>query len=136
MRPIILLTFILCLVFAASGQAVQQGFDLSNYGVRIEADKRLILVLAALEMAETKTEAGAAEKLINTPLSEKGTKFRAQLSQDTAGVDPELRRRISSFVAQYKKRHPKWTDAELVAPFMSMAFTLTPVPEFADPVLT
>lgn len=136
MRPIILLTFILCSVLAANGQAVQQGFDLSNYGVKIEADKRLIIVLAALEMAETKTEAGASEKLINTPLSEKGSKFREQLLQDNAGLDADLKRRISSFVVQYKKRHPKWTDAELVAPFMSMAFTLTPAPELADPVIT
>lgn len=136
MRPIILLTFILCFAFAANGQAVQQGFDLSNYGVKIEADKRLIIVLAALEMAETKTEAGASEKLINTPLSEKGLKFREQLLQDNAGLDADLKRRISSFVVQYKKRHPKWTDAELVAPFMSMAFTLSPAPELADPVIT
>jgi tetratricopeptide (TPR) repeat protein len=136
MRPIILLTFILCFAFAANGQAVQQGFDLSNYGVKIEADKRLIVVLAALEMAETKTDSGTSEKLINTPLSDKGAKFRAQLLQDNAGLDADLRRRISSFVAQYKKRHPQWNDAELVAPFMSMAFTLTPAPELADPVIT
>ena len=136
MRSIILLTFILCFAFAANGQAVQQGFDLSNYGVKVEADKRLIVVLASLEMAETKTDAGASEKLINTPLSEKGSKFRQQLLQDTAGLDTDLRRRISSFVAQYKKRHPRATDAELVAPFMSMAFTLTPAPELGDPVIT
>lgn len=136
MRPIILLTFILCFAFAANGQAVQQGFDLSNYGVKIEPDKRLIVVLAALEMANTKTEAGAGEKLIITPLSEKGSIFRMQLLQDNAGLDADLRRRISMFVAQYKKRHPKCTDAELVAPFMSMAFTLTPVPELGDPVIT
>ena len=136
MRPIILITLILCFAFAANGQGVRQGFDLSNYGVKIEADKRLLVVLATLEMAETKTEAGTSEKLINTPLSEKGKNFRAQLLQENAGFDADLRRRISQFIAQYKKRHPKWTDAELVAPFMSMAFTLAPTPELADPVIT
>ena len=136
MRPTILLTFIFMLAFSVAGQGVQPGFDLANYGVRIDADKRLIVVLAALEMAETKTDAGLSEKLINTPLSEKGTKFRAQLLQDNAGLDADLRHRISMFVSQYKKRHPKWTDAEIVAPFISVAYTLTPAPELADPVIT
>ncbi len=135
MRQTILLAFILILSFCVAGQSVRQGIDLSNYGVKIDADKRLIVVLAALEMAETRTDAGS-EKLINTSLSEKGTKFRAQLRQDTAELDPDLRRRITAFVAQYKKRHPNSTDAEIVAPFMSMAFTLTPAPELADPVIT
>jgi len=101
-------------VFAVAGQKVQQGFDLGDYGVRIEPDKRLIVVLAALEMAESKKESGTTEKLINTPLSAKGEKFRAQLLQDNAGMDADLRRRISMFVAQYKKRHPKLSDAEIV----------------------
>ncbi len=131
MRLIILLIFILIFSFAAAGQSVQPGFDLSNYGVKIDADKRLIVVLAALEMAEIE-----GVKLINTPLSSNGAKFRTQLLQDTAGLDPDLRRRISMFVAQYKKRHIKSTDAEIIAPFMSMAFTLTNAPEFADPVIT
>ncbi|MBK8465003.1 MAG: hypothetical protein IPL32_04160 [Chloracidobacterium sp.] len=135
MRLTNLLAFILLLSFCVTGQGVQLGFDLSNYGVKIEADRRLIVVLAALEMAETKTPAGS-EKLINTPLSEKGTKFRTQLLQDTAALDPDLRRRISAFVTQYKKRHPNFSDAQIVAPFMSMALTLTPAPEFADPVIT
>ena len=47
-----------------------------------------------------------------------------------------LNARISLFVTQYKKRHPKCTDADIVAPFMSMAFTLTPAPELAEPVIT
>jgi len=131
MRPTFLFILILTLVFSATGQGARQGIDLSNYGVKIEADKRLIVVLATLEMAET-----GGTKLINTPLSEKGAKFRSQLAQDTAALDPELRRRISMFVAQYKKRHAGASDAEVVAPFMALAFALTPVPELFDPVIT
>ena len=63
MRPIILLTFILAFAFTVAGQNVQPGFDLSNYGVRIDADKRLIVVLAALEMAEAKTEAACLKRI-------------------------------------------------------------------------
>ena len=48
-------------------------------------------------MAETKTEAGASEKLINTPLSEKGKSFRAQLLQDNAGLDADLKRAHLAF---------------------------------------
>ena len=121
---------------SVSGQAVPQGFDLLNYGVRIEPDKRLIVVLAALEVATQKNAAGVDEKLINTPLSEGSIAFRAQLLKDNAALDPDLRRRISTFVGQYKRSHPKATDADVIAPFMSMAYTLTPVPELTDPVIT
>lgn len=130
--------FIILTVFSVGiyGQTPAPGFDLSNYGVRVEPDKRLIVVLAALEMAKARNAAGVDVKLINTPLSEKGSLFREQLLQDNAGLPPDLRTKISSFVAQYKKRNPKATDAEIVAPFISMAYTLTPVPELLDPVVT
>lgn len=130
--------FIILTVFTVGiyGQTPAPGFDLSDYGVRVEPDKRLIVVLAALEMATARNAAGVEVKLINTPLSEKGSKFREQLLQDNAGLPSDLRTKISSFVAQYKKRNPKATDAEIVAPFISMAYTLTPVPELLDPVVT
>ena len=130
--------FIILAVFTVSiyGQTPAPGFDLSNYGVRVEPDKRLIVVLAALEMATARNADGVDVKLINTPLSEKGSKFREQLLQDNAGLPSDLRTKISSFVSQYKKRNPNATDAEIVAPFISMAYTLTPVPELLDPVVT
>jgi hypothetical protein len=136
MRTFLLLIALLAaptLVFAQdSGQAT----DLSNYGVRIDAEKRLIVVLAALEMANGKNDAGKEEKLINTPLSDSGKKFRERLLRDNEGLNEELRGRISSFVAQYKKRHRKADDASIVSPFISMAYALSPVPEMYDPVFT
>ncbi len=132
-------TFLLVfLVFAAvvNAQQTPVGFDLTNYGVRIEPDKRLIVVLAALEMARTTTPDGKVVKLIETPLSEKGSDFRKRLLAENADLDPDLRDRISSFVERYKKRNPGSTDAEIVAPFISMAYTLTPVPDLSDPVIT
>ncbi len=129
------------LTIGVRGQAVPAGFDLLNYGVRIEPDKRLIVVLAALEMAAQKNAAGADEKLINTPLSDKSLAFREQmlrdqLLKDDVNADVELRRKITLFVAQYKRSHPKASDADLIAPFMSMAYTLTSVPELGDPLIT
>ena len=130
--------FVLLVVFSASvfGQAPASGFDLTNYGVKIEPDKRLLVVLASLEMAATTNADGTVTKLINTPLSTDGAKFRDQLILDNASMPADLRLRISTFVTQYKKRNPKATDAEIVAPFISMAYTLSPVPELADPLIT
>lgn len=137
MRQLLLLFLLSCCSVAAfAQQGVPAGFDLSNYGVRIEPDKRLIVVLSTLEMATAKNAAGVDERLVNTPLSVKGSQFREQILADNAAVPEDLRRRISTFVAAHKKRNPKATDAEIAAPFISMAYTLTPVPELADPVIT
>lgn len=128
---------IVCLsAVGASAQNVPAGFDLSNYGVRVEPDKRLIMVLASLEMATSIDPQASGQKLINTPLSEKGAAFRDKVVADNANVPDDLRRRISIFVAQYKKRHPALKDSEIVTPFIAMAYSLTPVPEMADPVIT
>ncbi len=136
MPRIIIFIIILLFTISISGQSAPAGFDLSNYGVRIDADKRLIVVLATLEMARTANGSGGYVKLINTPLSEKGSKFRDQLLADNAGLSDDLRNKISIFVTQYKKRHAGLSDAEIVAPFISMAYTLTPAPELGDPVIT
>jgi len=109
---------------------------MSNYGVRVEPDKRLIVVLTTLEMAHFPNEAGQDVKLISTPLSASGEKFRTQLQSDYAALPDDFKQKLGLFVSQYEKRHPKQTDAEIVSPFMSMAYTLTPVPELADPIIT
>ena len=136
MRRVLVIAIGLFFAFSVSGQGVPAGFDLSNYGVRVEPDKRLIVVLSALEMATAKNAAGVDERLVNTSLTEKGMKFRDQVVADNAALPEDLRRRISTFIAQYKKRNPNATDAQIAAPFVSMAYTLTPVPELADPVIT
>jgi len=121
---------------AISAQNVPTGFDLSNYGVRIEPDKRVIVVLAALDAAKTTNEAGESVHVLNPKLSAEGTKFREQLRSDLAVLNEDLRQRISSFVIAYKKRNPNVSDAQLIAPFISMAYVLTPVPDLSDPVVT
>ena len=136
MRRVFLIAIGFLFAVSVSGQAVPTGFDLSNYGVRIEPDKRLIVVLSALEMATVKNANGVDERLVNTPLSEAGLKFRERVLADNASLPEDIRRRISTFIAQYKKRNPKATDAEIAAPFVSMAYTLTPVPELSDPIIT
>jgi tetratricopeptide (TPR) repeat protein len=133
-----LLIFIIFTIapFPVLGQGLPATFDLSNYGVKIDPEKRVIVVLSALEMARGRNAAGEEAKLINTPLSEAGKKFQTRLLADTAGLNEDLRSRISAFVAQYLKRHPKATDAEIVSPFIAMAFSLSPAPEMYDPSFT
>ncbi|HEV7700070.1 MAG TPA: hypothetical protein VGO43_07565 [Pyrinomonadaceae bacterium] len=112
------------------------GFDLSSYGVRVEPDKRLMAVLATLAMARSLDPKDNGARLIATPLSAKGALFRDELEADNIALPQDLRTKISIFVSQYKKRHQAASDAELVAPFVSMAYALTPAPELADPIIT
>jgi len=136
MKKAVILAFFLVFAGSALGQAPAAGFDLSNYGVRIEPDKRVMVVLATLEAARTTNAAGEMESVIKTPLSEAGEAFREQLNSDLAALNEDLRGRISTFVIQYKKRNPGAKDAELIAPFVSMAYALSPVPDLGDPVVT
>lgn len=120
----------------ANAQGVSAGFDLSNYGVKIEPDKRVILVLAALDSARTQNEKGERVPVIDTRLSEQGSQFRQLLKSDLAGMSEPLRQRISNFVLSHKRRNPNVPDEQLIAPFISMAYTLTPAPDLNDPVVT
>jgi len=117
-------------------QTPAPGFDLSNYGVTIDPDKRVILVLAALDSARTEDEKGERVPVIKTTLSEQGTQFRELLKSDLATMNDSLRQRISNFVISHKRRNPNLKDEQLIAPFISMAYALGPVPDLADPVIT
>ena len=116
-------------------QNVSPGFDLSNYGVTIQPDKRVMIVLATLEAARTTNAAGEDVPVISTPLSAEGIRFRELLKSDLVAMPADLRQKISLFVTTHKKRYPNLSDAELVAPFISMAYALTPAPELNDPVV-
>lgn len=135
-----LLAFVLILLWSAAalaqGQAVAPGFDLSNYGVRIEPDRRVMIVLAALEAARTTNASGESVPVINTPLSQQGKEFRDLLKSDLVALNEDLRTKITSFVSSHKARNKGKSDGELVAAFVSMAYALTPAPELADPVVT
>ncbi len=116
--------FFVLIALSANGVFAQkaQPFDLTQYGVRVEPDRRLMTVLASLEAAE-----------IETPLTVKGAKFRERVRADLQTLNPELRQKIKTFFDQYKRRHPNQSPGELVAPFVSMAYSLSPVPDLSDP---
>ena len=136
MKKALLALLLLVIAGAASAQNVPTGFDLSNYGVKIEPDQRVMIVLAALDAARMTNESGESVPVLNPKLSPKGEEFREQLRSDLAMLNPELRQKISQFVILHKKRYPQATDAEIIGSFVSMAYALGPVPDLADPVVT
>jgi len=136
MRKAVFLFVLLALGVAVRAQNVPANFNLESYGVKVEPDKRVMLVLATLEMAQSFDPKDNGARLINTTLSEKGNAFREELARDNAALPVDLRRKISVFVNSYKKRHANLSDAELVAPFISMAYALQPVPDLGDPNVT
>ena len=122
MKKVLLLAIVSILSLTAFGQKPRNKFHLSDYGVEIKPDKRLILIMASLEIAGMKTN-----------LDAKGKQFRKTLDSDLAGVAPEIKEKIRSFVNQYRKRHPEKGVAEVTAPFISLAYSLTNTPELEAP---
>src|SRR6478736_3680770 len=102
MRKAQVLLALLAAVVSVHAQKVPVGFDLSNYGVRVEPDKRVMAVLAALEMARSLDPKDNGAKLINTPLSDRGAAFRERLAADNSALPEDLRTKISVFVTAFK----------------------------------
>ena len=136
MRKLFLVLVLFVFAGLAAAQNVPTGFDLSNYGVRIEPDQRVMIVLAALDAARTTNEANESVPVLNPKLSPEGEKFREQLRSDMAMLSPDLRLKISNFVLFHKKRYPQATDAEIIGSFVAMAYSLGPLPDLADPIVT
>ena len=136
MRLIFVSALLFFLSAAAFAQGPATGFDLANYGVRIEPDKRVMTVLATLEAARTTNQAGESVPVINTPLSAQGKEFRDLLKSDLLALNDDLRTKITAFVTSHKARNKGKSDAEIVSSFVSMAYALTPAPELADPIVT
>ena len=104
---------------APSTQAT--GFDLSEYGVRLEPEQRLIIVMAALDAAGFDP----------TPGKEPST-FRALLKKDLANLDPDLRRRLREFYERNKRPVPAG-PADEAARYVSLAYALSAAPALDAP---
>src|SRR5919199_695461 len=116
----------------ASQQTRQQApqrtsaFDLSEVGVQIKPDARLIIVMAALDAAGFDP----------TPKGEEPSVFRAQLRRDQENLDPDLRKRLSAFYERHKLRGTngkELSSAEQAAPYVSLAYALSPAPNLEEP---
>lgn len=116
----VLLIFFVANVFAQTPSP--KPFELVEYGINIEPDKRLIVVMAALEAAGFDANPGKEPSL-----------FRKQLRSDFKTVDEDLKKRMKVFFDRNNKTYNRLTPAEQAAPYISLAYSLTPVPELADP---
>jgi len=107
---------------AVAAQSPQTAtFDLMEFGVRIEPDKRLIVVMAALDAAGFDPTPGREPSA-----------FRALLRKDQAALAPELRDRMRAFYERNKLPAPA-SPADQAARYVSLAYALGPVPQMEAP---
>lgn len=97
--------------------------NLGEYGVVIEPDARLIVMMAALEAAGFDPEPNAPAP------------FRATVRRDLAGLDPDLRARLRRFYQRHELPSPA-TLAEQAARYVSLALVLGGPPGFDSPERT
>src|ERR1044071_5199431 len=101
---------------------VQPAMDLTEYGVRIEPDQRLIVMMAALDAAGFDP----------TPVGKQMSPFRAIVRKDNAPLDPALRERLKSFFEK-NKLPGSATAADQAARYVSLAYALGPLPTLDPP---
>lgn len=110
-------------------QQQQSSFDLTEYGVRIQPDPRLIVVMAALDAAGfDPVQQGSS------PGS-----FRSQIRREQSGLDSELKERLRRFYEAHRLRAENGSEptaAEQAARYVSLAYALGPAPEFEAPART
>jgi hypothetical protein len=114
----------------APGQAPRQApppqsannFDLTEYGVQIHPEPRLIVMMAALDAAGFDP----------TPPGKSQSFFRAQVRKDQADLDQNLRQRLRTFYERNKLPAPA-SAAEQAARYVSLAYALGPAPTFEAP---
>jgi hypothetical protein len=100
----------------------ETGFDLTEYGVSFQTEPRLIIVMAALVAAGFDPVANGAAP----------SAFRAQVTKDLAGLDPDLRNRLRTFYERNKLPAPA-TAADQAARYVSLAFAMGPPPLLEAP---
>ena len=97
-------------------------FELSEYGVALQPDARLIIVMAALEAAGFDP----------TPPGKEPSPFRMLVRKDQMNLDSALRERLKNFYERYKLPAPA-TAADQATRYVSLAYALGPQPAFEAP---
>lgn len=122
--------FLLIIVFVSGGAVYAQApaaspspapalprpsapFDLREYGVQLQPDARLIIVMAALDAAGFDP----------TPAGKEPSAFRQVLRKDQSGLDSDLRARLSAFYQRNKLAAPA-TAADQAARYVSLAYAM------------
>ena len=105
-------------------QSTRSGaLDLSDYGVRIEAEPRLLVMMAALDAAGFDP----------TPAGRQPSEFRALVRRDQENLDAELRLRLRRFYDLNRLKDSSATPAQQAARYVSLAYALGPAPGFDAP---
>ncbi|MGZ5481671.1 MAG: hypothetical protein ACXWID_06775 [Pyrinomonadaceae bacterium] len=107
---------------SAPAQNTQPAFDLAEYGVRLEPDQRLIVVMAAMDAAGFDPTGAGKER----------SAFRSLVRKDNASLDPGLRERLKTFFER-NKLPATATAAQQAARYVSLAYALGPVPSLDPP---
>jgi hypothetical protein len=97
--------------------AQRGNLSLADVNTHIGVDKRVIVMMAALNVAGYDYEAGSRQ--LST--------LRQQLRADLPSVNPEL---VAKLRAHFQTHRKGRTDAAAVAPYLSLALTLTEPPAF------
>lgn len=97
-------------------------FELSEYGVSLQPDARLIIVMAALEAAGFDPTAAGKEPAA----------FRLLVRRDQANLDPDLRQRLKSYFERSRLPAPA-TAADQAARYVSLAYALSAPPLLEAP---
>jgi tetratricopeptide (TPR) repeat protein len=109
--------------------------SLTDYGIEIGPEPRLIVMMAALDAAGWDP----------TPAGERPSVFRELLRKDQAALDPVLRRRLQDFYERHalkdvadnpatpQDESVHYTPADQVARYVSLAYTLGQPPVFDAP---
>jgi hypothetical protein len=92
---------------------------LADLNVDIHADPRVIAVMAALNAAGYDYEPGSRQL----------SALRQQLRADLQNINPSLARRLRDYFQSHRKAQS--SDAAAVAPYLSLALTLTAPPVFS-----
>ena len=108
----------------AAAQPTPTTFDLTDFGVRIAPDQRLIIMMAALDAAGFDPTAGREPST-----------FRALLRKEQAGLDSDLRTRLREFFERNKLPAPA-SAADQAARYVSLAYALGPLPSLEAPQRT
>ncbi|MBA2339451.1 MAG: hypothetical protein H0V88_03575 [Pyrinomonadaceae bacterium] len=99
--------------------------QLADYGVQIEAEPRLIVVMAALEAAGYEA----------VPVGKQPSVFRQTVRSNASSIDENLRGRLRKFYEEHKLPAPA-TPAEQAARYVSLALALGAAPTFDLPART
>jgi hypothetical protein len=102
--------------------AQANSFDMTEFGVQVRPEPRLIVMMAALDAAGFDP----------TPAGKAPSAFRALIRKDQQELDQTLRQRMRNFYER-NKLPASATPAEQAARYVSLAYALGPAPTFEAP---